>query len=70
MRTRKRCACGARRLNGDDDLEQAVQGLITAGAQAITAEADPGLFCCDRSQPLMAHLCHAGTPQQRGSYER
>jgi putative tryptophan/tyrosine transport system substrate-binding protein len=33
----------AGRVNGDDDLEQAVQGLVTAGAQAITAEADPFL---------------------------
>jgi putative ABC transport system substrate-binding protein len=33
----------AGRVNSDDDLEQAVQGLVTAGAQAITAEADPFL---------------------------
>jgi putative tryptophan/tyrosine transport system substrate-binding protein len=33
----------AGRVNGDGDLEQAVQGLVTAGAQAITAHADPFL---------------------------
>ena len=33
----------AGRVNGDGDLEQAVQGLVTAGAQAITAQADPFL---------------------------
>jgi ABC-type uncharacterized transport system substrate-binding protein len=33
----------AGRVNGDGDLEQAVQSLVTAGAQAITAQADPFL---------------------------
>jgi len=33
----------AGRVNGDGDLKQAVQGLVTAGAQAITAQADPFL---------------------------